>query len=133
MPRGVTQTVLAYVKAIHDEGGARQRVRAGVIAARLGRQVASVNGMVRRLVERGWIDHEPRSGVRFTPDGLAEARRAARRLRLLEGFLTAALGFGPAEARAEADALLHATSARLERALADYLSESAEDPPDKLG
>lgn len=129
----LSSTALIYVKAIHDAGGAQRHVSTRTVAARLGRQTGSVTGMVRRLASAGCIDYQPHAGVRLTSRGLAEATRLDRRLRLLESFLAGTLGLGRDEARAEAEAILHATSPRLERALEEYLGESDDRPFDPPG
>src|SRR5207302_10842598 len=80
------------------------------------------------LKEAGWIEYATKSGARLTPVGLAEARRVIRRHRLVELFLTRVLGLDWSEVDAEAEALEHAISPRLEQALATYLGEPGEDP-----
>lgn len=123
-----TSAVQDYVKAIHDAGGADQRVMTGAIAKRLSLHMASVTGMLQRLAAAGWIEYQPRHGARLTGKGLAEARRVVRRHQLIECFLVRVLGYDWTEVHAEAEALEHAISPRLERALAEYLGEPAEGP-----
>src|SRR5205807_2510054 len=88
----------------------------------------SVTGMLRRLAEARLIRYEVGKGARLTEEGIAHARRVIRRHRLVELFLTRVLGLDWSEVDAEADALEHAISPRLEKALADYLGEPLEDP-----
>lgn len=117
-----------YLKAIHSRGGADRRVTPVEIAERLRVRSSSVTGMLKRLAEAGWIDYESRSGAQLTDLGISEARRVIRRHRLLELFLTRVLGLDWSEVDAEAEALEHAISPRLEQALAAYLDEPLEDP-----
>jgi DtxR family Mn-dependent transcriptional regulator len=117
-----------YLKAIHSLGGAAGVVTPVVIAARLKVRAPSVTGMLKRLAEAGWISYEPGCGARLTEPGIAEARRVIRRHRLVELFLTRVLGLDWSEVDAEAEALEHAISPRLEQALAAYLGEPLEDP-----
>jgi DtxR family Mn-dependent transcriptional regulator len=117
-----------YLKAIHRLGGAEQRVTPVDIAARLGVRAPSVTGMLKRLAEGGWISYEPGQGARLTERGLIEARRVIRRHRLVELFLTRVLGLDWSEVDAEAEALEHAISPRLEQALAAHLGEPLLDP-----
>jgi DtxR family transcriptional regulator, Mn-dependent transcriptional regulator len=124
----VTPAVQDYLKAIHGLGGADQVVSPVEIAARLGVRSPSVTGMLKRLAEAGLIGYEPGHGARLTEQGISEARRVIRRHRLLELFLTRVLGLDWSEVDAEADALEHAISPRLEQALAAYLDEPVEDP-----
>src|SRR5262249_33781238 len=105
-----------------------ERVSPVAIAARLQVRAPSVTGMLKRLADAGWIDYEPGCGARLTTEGVAEARRVIRRHRLVELFLTRVLGLDWSEVDAEAEALEHAISPRLEQALAAHLGEPVEDP-----
>src|SRR5207245_5731142 len=87
-----------------------------------------VTGMLKRLADAIWISYEPGHGAQLTAPGIAEARRVIRRHRLVELFLTRVLGLDWSEVDAEAEALEHAISPRLEQAIADYLGEPVEDP-----
>jgi DtxR family Mn-dependent transcriptional regulator len=84
--------------------------------------------MLKRLAEAGWIRYEPGRGAQLTDRGIAEARRVIRRHRLVELFLTRVLGLDWSEVDAEAEALEHAISPRLEQAMAAHLGEPVEDP-----
>lgn len=117
-----------YLKAIHSLGGADAVVTPQAIAARLKVRAPSVTGMLKRLAESGWVHYESGFGARLTERGLAEALRVIRRHRLVELFLTRVLGLDWSEVDAEAEALEHAISPRLEQALAAYLGEPLEDP-----
>ncbi len=123
-----TQAVQDYLKAIHRLGGDAEIVTTVAIAGRLGVRPPSVTGMLKRLAEAGWITYEPGRGARLAGPGLTEARRVIRRHRLVELFLTRVLGLDWSEVDAEAEALEHAISPRLEQALAVHLGEPLEDP-----
>ncbi len=123
-----TQAVQDYLKAIHGLGGAERLVPPADIAAALNVKAPSVTGMLKRLSESGWIHYTPGSGAKLTPSGRDEARRVIRRHRLVELFLTRVLGLDWSEVDAEAEALEHAISPRLERAIAEHLGEPLEDP-----
>jgi DtxR family Mn-dependent transcriptional regulator len=123
-----TRAVQDYLKAIHRLGGAEAMVSPLDIAARLGVRASSVTGMIKRLAEAGWITYEPRQGAQLTEQGIVEARRVIRRHRLVELFLTRVLGLDWSEVDAEAEALEHAISPRLEQAIAAHLGEPLEDP-----
>src|SRR5207245_2657432 len=117
-----------YLKTIHGLGGVERRVSPMDIASRLKVRAPSVTGMLKRLAEAGLIHYEAGQGARLTSEGVAQARRVIRRHRLVELFLTRVLGLDWSEVDAEADALEHAISPRLEQALANYLGEPLEDP-----
>jgi DtxR family Mn-dependent transcriptional regulator len=127
-----SQAVQDYLKAIHSLGGAEQEkmVSPVDIANHLGVRAPSVTGMLKRLDKDGLITYlpPPHGGARLTDRGRIEARRVIRRHRLVELFLTRVLGLDWSEVDAEAEALEHAISPRLEQALAAYLGEPLEDP-----
>jgi DtxR family transcriptional regulator, Mn-dependent transcriptional regulator len=134
----LSRAVQDYLKAIHALNGADHVVKAVDIAERLQVSAPSVTGMLKRLAEGGWIEYTPAkearltaagvAGARLTAAGVAEARRVIRRHRLVELFLTRVLGLDWSEVDAEAEALEHAISPRLEKALAAHLGEPLEDP-----
>jgi DtxR family Mn-dependent transcriptional regulator len=128
MPPQPTSAVQDYLKAIHRLGGADAMVSPADIASTLDVRAPSVTGMLKRLAESGFIDYEPGSGAKLSESGLAEARRVIRRHRLVETFLTRVLGLDWSEVDAEAEALEHAISPRLEAAIAAHLGEPVEDP-----
>lgn len=128
MPEQPTPAVQDYLKAIHALGGAGASVEPNRIAEALGVKAPSVTGMLKRLGDAGWIEYAPGKGAKLSPDGRAEALRVIRRHRLVELFLTQVLKLDWSEVDAEAEALEHAISPRLEQALADYLGEPHEDP-----
>src|SRR5205807_3232353 len=88
----------------------------------------SVTGMLKRLADAGWVEYVSGRGASLTPSGVTEARRVIRRHRLVELFLTRVLGLDWSEVDAEAEALEHAISPRLEQAIAAHLGEPVEDP-----
>ena len=87
------------------------------LAAELGVAPASVSGMIKRLVQEGYLEHRARGDARLTDKGLEVAVRVVRRHRLAECFLVEMLGMGWEEVGAEACRLEHAISARVEERL----------------
>jgi DtxR family Mn-dependent transcriptional regulator len=128
MSQEFTPAVQDYLKAIHGLGGTDEMVSPVDIKTRLEVRAASVTGMLKRLGEAGLIRYEPGRGAQLTAQGVSQARRVIRRHRLLELFLTQVLGLDWSEVDAEADALEHAISPRLEQAIAAHLGEPLEDP-----
>ena len=128
MAAAPTEAVQDYLKAIHRLDGVDSVVSPTDIAECLSVRAPSVTGMLKRLAEAGWIDYKPGTGAKLTAAGLVEARRVIRRHRLIELFLTQVLGLDWSEVDAEAEALEHAISPRLEQAIAAHLGEPLEDP-----
>jgi DtxR family Mn-dependent transcriptional regulator len=124
----ITPAVQDYLKAIHSLGGADKMVSPVDIASRLKVKAPSVTGMLKRLESAGLIRYGVGHGAKLTDAGVAQARRVIRRHRLVELFLTRVLGLDWSEVDAEADALEHAISPRLEQAIAAHLGEPLEDP-----
>jgi DtxR family transcriptional regulator, Mn-dependent transcriptional regulator len=123
-----SRAVQDYLKAIHHLGGADQVVSPAEIAALLSVKAPSVTGMLKRLAEAGWVAYTPGDGAVLSAAGLQEARRVVRRHRLIELFLTQVLHLDWSEVDAEAEALEHVISPRLEQAIAAHLGEPVEDP-----
>lgn len=123
-----SQAVQDYLKAIHRQGGTTRGVPPGEIASALSVKAPSVTGMLRRLQDAGWISYTTKCGATLTDSGRTEALRVIRRHRLVELFLTQVLKLDWSEVDAEAEALEHAISPRLEAAIASYLGEPLEDP-----
>lgn len=128
MSAQLSEAVQDYLKAIHGLGGAEHIVTPAEIAVAMKVKAPSVTAMLKRLGEAGWIDYTPGDGAVLTPNGVMEARRVVRRHRLIELFLTQVLGLDWSEVDAEAEALEHAISPRLEQAIADHLGQPLEDP-----
>lgn len=123
-----SHAVQDYLKAIHHLGGDHRVVSPNEIAVAMKVRAPSVTGMLKRLAEAGWIEYESGSGAKLSEQGMSEARRVIRRHRLVELFLTRVLDLDWSEVDAEAEALEHAISPRLEQAIAAHLGEPLEDP-----
>jgi DtxR family Mn-dependent transcriptional regulator len=135
-------TAQDYLKAIYflSEAADDEPVATTALAHRMGVSAASVTGMLKRLAaERPALIHYRRyHGVRLTPAGERAALEILRHHRLLESYLTQALGFDWAEVHDEADRLEHVISETLEERIATALGNPAQDPhgdpiPDRDG
>ncbi len=85
------------LKAIYrlaKDGGAHT----GILAERLGLAPGTVTATVKRLADRGLVDHEPYHGVELTLAGSRLAIAAIRRHRIVERFLADMLGYAWNEA-----------------------------------
>lgn len=124
----VSSAVQDYLKAIHRLEDTHGKASPADIADTLRVKAPSVTGMLKRLAEAGWVAYESGTGATLTAAGRVEALRVIRRHRLIELFLTQVLKLDWSEVDAEAEALEHAISPRLEEAIAAHLGEPSHDP-----
>jgi DtxR family transcriptional regulator, Mn-dependent transcriptional regulator len=124
----LTAPVEDYLKAIYDIQQGSGAATTNSLADRLDLAPASVSGMVRRLATQGLLEHEPYRGARLTDAGRLAALRTLRRHRILESYLTSALGIPWDDVHAEAELLEHAVSDALIDRMADALGDPRFDP-----
>ena len=117
-----------YLKAIYELERSGEPAETNAIAQQLTVTPASVSGMVRRLAEQGLIDHERYKGVRLTEAGRRAALLTLRRHRVIEAYLTSALGYSWDRVHDEAERLEHAASDELIDRMAAAIGEPATDP-----
>lgn len=98
------------------------------LAERLGVTPASVSAMVKRLAERGLVEHVPYKGVALAPEGQRLALEVLRHHRLLELYLAEHLGVPWDRVHEEAEALEHVLSEYLEARIAAKLGHPTHDP-----
>jgi DtxR family Mn-dependent transcriptional regulator len=124
-----TEAIEDYAKAIF----ALQRRASGpvgnsALAERLGVSPASVTAMLKRMAELGLVEHEPYHGVTLTESGSKVALEVIRHHRLIESYLSEALGMPWDRVHAEAEVLEHYISEDLEERIADALGNPSVDP-----
>jgi len=134
----LTAPVEDYLKTIFeielaDAAGSGRREHPPVagtneIAQALGIAPASVTGMLRRLAEQGLISYERYRGVRLSDAGRRAALRTIRRHRVIEAYLTNALGYPWDRVHEEAERLEHAASDELIDRMAAAIGEPTTDP-----
>jgi DtxR family Mn-dependent transcriptional regulator len=127
-PRELTAPVEDYLKTIYEleaEGGT---AGTNEIASALRIAAPSVSGMLRRLASQGLVTHEPYKGVQLTREGRRAALRTIRRHRVIEAYLTQALGYPWDRVHDEAEQLEHAASDELIDRMAAAIGEPETDP-----
>jgi len=125
---GLSAPIEDYLKVIFELEAADGVAGTNEIAAALQIAPASVSGMVRRLAELGLIAHEPYRGARLTKAGRRAALRTIRRHRVIESYLTTALGYSWDRVHDEAERLEHAASDELIDRMAAAIGEPSTDP-----
>jgi DtxR family Mn-dependent transcriptional regulator len=123
-----TAPVEDYLKVIYEIERHAGAAATNDIAQRLAIAPASVSGMVRRLADQGLLEHERYRGVRLTESGRRVALRTIRRHRVIEAYLTKALGYPWDLVHDEAERLEHAASDELIDRMAAAIGEPATDP-----
>jgi DtxR family transcriptional regulator, Mn-dependent transcriptional regulator len=124
-----TEAIEDYAKAIYAISREREGpVLNGEVAERLGVTPATATSMLKRLGELGLAEYLPYRGATLTPAGERVALEVIRHHRLLEAYLSEALGMPDDMVHAEAEVLEHHISEQLEELIAAKLGEPSHDP-----
>ena len=122
------RTVEEYLETIGALEERESPVSTTAIANGIGVSLASVSEMIRRLAEKGLVEHTPYGGARLTDTGRRRFMRLTRRHRLWEVFLNRHLGLGWEDVYEPACSLEHATSDLVEEKLAEFLGHPETCP-----
>jgi DtxR family transcriptional regulator, Mn-dependent transcriptional regulator len=124
-----SEAIEDYAKAIYSlSGRTGGAVSTNALAERLRVTPASVSAMVKKLDDRGLVEHVPYKGVALTPAGTRVALEVLRHHRLLETYLAEHLGVPWDRVHEEAEALEHVLSEYLEARIAAKLGNPTHDP-----
>jgi DtxR family Mn-dependent transcriptional regulator len=124
-----SEAIEDYAKAIYALSRQRQGpVLNGEVAARLKVTPATATSMLKKLGEMGLVDYLPYRGVTLTPAGERVALEVIRHHRLIEAYLSEALGMPDDRVHQEAEVLEHYISEELELLIAAKLGEPSHDP-----
>jgi DtxR family Mn-dependent transcriptional regulator len=124
-----SEAIEDYAKAIYALSRQRRGpVLNGEVAARLGVTPATATSMLQRLGELGLVDYLPYKGATLTPAGEKVALEVIRHHRLIEAYLSEALGMPEDRVHEEAEVLEHYISEDLELLIAAKLGEPSHDP-----
>jgi DtxR family transcriptional regulator, Mn-dependent transcriptional regulator len=121
-----------YAKAIYSISAERDGlVPNGEVAQRLAVTPATATSMLQRLDELGLAEYVPYRGVSLTASGERVALEVIRHHRLIEAYLSEALGMPEDRVHEEAEVLEHYISEELEELIAAKLGEPSHDPHGK--
>jgi len=109
-PPARTGTTDRYLEAIYYIAGEGETVRPSRIAEWLSVSAPTVSVALQRLAHDGWVEIAGNRSVTLTPAGQEAAAGNVRRHRLLERWLTDALGLDWGAADAEAQAIASGVS-----------------------
>jgi DtxR family Mn-dependent transcriptional regulator len=128
-----SQAIEDYAKAIYAISADRDGlVLNGEVAERLGVTPATATSMLKKLGDLGLVDYAPYKGVTLTPAGEKVALEVIRHHRLIEAYLSEALGMPEDRVHEEAEVLEHYISEDLEKLMAAKLGEPSHDPHGSL-
>ncbi|MBI4770153.1 MAG: metal-dependent transcriptional regulator [Chloroflexi bacterium] len=138
----ISHAVEDYLKAIYElqQSEGSGQVSTSALAGKLGFAPASVTGMLKKLsaARPRLVDYERHRGASLTPAGERIALQVIRHHRLIESYLSEALGYTWDEVHNEADRLEHVISEEFEDRIAAMLGHPQTDPhgdpiPDRDG
>ena len=118
-----------YVKAIYHLGKKEHSsVSTNAIAEQMATKPSSVTDMIKKLSEKGYVNHKKYQGVTLTEQGRTVALSIVRKHRLWEVFLVDKLGFSWDEVHEVAEQLEHIKSEKLVDRLDKHLGFPEVDP-----
>nr|MBN1228793.1 metal-dependent transcriptional regulator [Anaerolineae bacterium] len=126
--KGISKEREDYIKTIYHLQQDESPVRTTTIARAMKVEPASVTGVIKRLAELGYLDHQPYKGVSLTELGEKIALEVIRHHRLIELYLIEALGYEWDEVHDEAERLEHAVSFKFIERIEKALGNPAIDP-----
>ncbi len=124
----LTQAIQDYLKIIYKLRRGDEGVSTTAIADGLSLSAASVTNMIKKLARLRLVEHTPYRGVVLTPGGEKVALEVIRHHRLLELYLSDALGVSLDKVDEEAERLEHVLSEDLEERIAQTLGDPTHDP-----
>ncbi len=123
-----TETDENYLKEIYQLGLDNTHVTTSMLARRLGCAAATVTGQLKKLALMRWVEYSPYRGVSLTHSGREIALEVVRHHRLIETYLSRALGVPWDRVHGEAEKLEHVISDYLEDRIDKYLDYPSVDP-----
>jgi DtxR family transcriptional regulator, Mn-dependent transcriptional regulator len=127
-PREPSEVVSRYLEAIYYMWFEKESLRSARLADWLGVSRPTVTVGLRRMTRDGLVRMNGRKEIELTPAGMRAAESIVRRHRIMERWLTDALGLDWVTADAEAARLEHAVSETVERRLYEALGRPATCP-----
>ncbi|HEU0193786.1 MAG TPA: metal-dependent transcriptional regulator [Gaiellales bacterium] len=124
----LSESIQDYVKQIYLLQQREGKATTSGLATAMDVSAASATAMVKKLDGMGLVSHTPYRGVELTGSGERIALEVLRHHRLLELYLTEALGLSWDQVHVEAERLEHVLSDELEESIDRALGHPATDP-----
>ena len=133
-----TQTKENYLKAIYFLDQKDSSITVTALSNEMEVSTPTVNNMVKKLMEKGWVSYRKYKPVKLTDKGRKEAALIVRKHRLAEIFLSEMMGFGWEEVHEIAEEMEHIRSEKFFDRMDELLGFPTADPhgspiPDKSG
>jgi DtxR family Mn-dependent transcriptional regulator len=122
------ETIQDYLKAIYEIQREKNKVATTTLANHLGIAPASATGMIKKLSEMNLITYRKYQGVELTKAGEKIALEVIRHHRLIELFLSEALGVPWDKVHEEAEKWEHVLSEEMEDRIDKLLGFPTSDP-----
>lgn len=123
-----TEAVEDFLKTVYKLERVQAPVPTSLLANELGIKPPSVTEMAKKLGDHGLLQYEKYKGILLTEAGRQIALEVIRHHRLIEMYLTQALGYSWDEVHEEADRLEHVISEQFEARIAAALGHPDHDP-----
>ncbi len=133
-----SQTKENYLKALFYLADEEGKVSVSQLSKEMGVSAPTVNSMVRKLQQKGWVIYEKYKPLQLTSTGRRTAALVIRKHRITEMFLVEKMGFGWEEVHDIAEEMEHLNSEALFERMDEMLGHPKIDPhgspiPDKNG
>src|SRR5438132_13146944 len=128
MSDALTKSERETLKSIYRLSRDGEGAHTGALAEALGVSPGTATATVKRLAERGLLDHRPYRGVELTVTGRQAAIAAIRRHRIVERFLSDMLGYAWNEADRLATSFEHELPQEVEARIFIALDRPATCP-----
>lgn len=134
----ISQTEENYLKALFALTSVKGETSANEISKQLDIRMPTVNSMMKRLAEKGFVVYESYKPLRLTDEGKKEAALILRKHRLTEMYLVNKMGFGWEEVHDIAEQVEHIQSQKFFDKMDELLGYPTVDPhgspiPDSKG
>lgn len=134
----ISQTEENYLKAMFGLMDHKGEITVNDLSKHLSIKMPTVNGMMKRLSEKGLVYYESYKPLKLTEEGKELAALVIRKHRLTEMYLVEKMGFGWEEVHSIAEQIEHIQSPEFFDKMDELLGYPQHDPhgspiPDKYG